>query len=196
VHRRVAGRPSIHLHEGVWPSAADRERIRLREAQAINHNALLAAWRTGAGGENGLVKTLVDAAYDVYLAAWGPERDLRVIDGPDGFTYLFDTADTPAPEPPARLVAAWGWSGRRWRAIERELAKRPGAFVWQRLLYDSSDDVPAVFETVRMLDGCEAVVDRFVNRAVIRAEFAQLAPAERAPRQTWRQAAISNLPQT
>ena len=226
VHRRVAGHPSIHLHEGVWPSAADRERIRLREAQAINHNVLLSAWRTGTGSEAELVQALIDAACEVYLAAWGTERDLRVIDGPDGFTYLFDTADTPDPQPPPRLVAAWGWTGgtvrprdsafmrgfplppsdspldrghiiarsaggaeglglnlvpqdrrlnrgwgaagQRWRAIERELASSSGGFIWQRLLYDSPDDVPDVFETVRLLDGREAVVDRFVNRAVIR----------------------------
>lgn len=110
--RRIANSAGLHLHEGVWPSDDDRARIRASQAQAIDTNGIIRTWQAeDSSGVDDLAWALIDAAREAYHRAWGEARDLREITLPDGFTYLFDTTDKGPPDPPARLVAAYGPTG-------------------------------------------------------------------------------------
>jgi len=112
VHR-VAGSAGIGLHEGVWPSPDDVTRIRTLGIQAIDTGGIVSAWQgSSVLGLEDLAVGLVLEARDAYARTWGEHRDLREITLRDGFTYLFDSTDPGPPDPPARLVAAFGTTSK------------------------------------------------------------------------------------
>jgi hypothetical protein len=61
------------------------------------------------------------------------------------------------------LNRGWSVEGRRYRALEREIADRPGTFFFCCLLYADDSDFPAVVELgVLRNDGLQ--IERFRNR--------------------------------
>lgn len=158
----VAGMPRVHVHEGVWPGARDRESIRRQEAQAIDFGkAVRAAQRDGVVDFDALVELLADEAAAAYRRATDGSRSLVRV--PRRFTSLLDrtpaASDADAGE---RVVAAWGRTSgdgtvgldlirhdrgrgadaRRRRTLERLVAGRPGTGVFVRALYDDASDRP------------------------------------------------------
>lgn len=61
------------------------------------------------------------------------------------------------------LNRGWSEDGKRYRAMEREAARRPGSFYFGHLLYRDDSDWPTEIETGILRNG-RLVVDRFVNR--------------------------------
>jgi hypothetical protein len=125
VRRASESHTGLHFHEGVWPSPEDQRRILLIESQAMDVNQHVREWQANPLNKyEDLAARLSEIAHAAYSRAWGPERDLRYVDLPDGFTYLFDTTDRPEPHPPARLVAAWGLSHQRTQSRQPSFMRR------------------------------------------------------------------------
>jgi hypothetical protein len=61
------------------------------------------------------------------------------------------------------LNRGWSPEGRRFRAMEREAAARPGTFYFGHLLYEDDTDYPAAIET-GLLRADKLHVERFRNR--------------------------------
>jgi hypothetical protein len=61
------------------------------------------------------------------------------------------------------LNRGWSEAGKKYRAMEREAAERPGSFYFGHLLYGDDSDWPSEIETGVFRDG-RLVVERFVNR--------------------------------
>ena len=61
------------------------------------------------------------------------------------------------------LNRGWSVAGRRYRALEREIANTPGAFFFCCLLYGDDSDFPAAVE-LGVLGGDGLQVERFRNR--------------------------------
>ena len=61
------------------------------------------------------------------------------------------------------LNRGWSEEGKRYRAMEREAAERPGSFYFGHLLYSDDSAWPYEIET-GVVRGDLLVVDRFVNR--------------------------------
>jgi hypothetical protein len=61
------------------------------------------------------------------------------------------------------LNRGWSADGRRYRALERTIANRPGTFFFCCLLYADSTDFPAAVE-LGLLDADGLRVERFRNR--------------------------------
>jgi hypothetical protein len=61
------------------------------------------------------------------------------------------------------LNRGWSDEGRRYRALEREAATKPGTFYFGHLLYDDDTAYPIAIET-GLLRGDELHVERFDNR--------------------------------
>jgi hypothetical protein len=61
------------------------------------------------------------------------------------------------------LNRGWSVAGRRYRALEREIANTPGAFFFCCLLYADDSDFLAVVE-LGVLRGDGLQVERFPNR--------------------------------
>ncbi len=108
VHAAASGIAGVHLHEHVWPTTADRESIRLQEAQAVDYGrALQAARSADRPNFDVLAELLADRAASVYRDVTAGHRSLLTV--PLRFTYLFDETTPAAPsDATSRLVAAWG----------------------------------------------------------------------------------------
>jgi hypothetical protein len=104
----VAGHTRVYLHEGVCPSARDRESIRLQEEQAIDYGrALLTAGRDGDPDFDRIVELLVADTVAAHRRVTPGRRSLLEV--PLRFSYLFDeTAPGVDADASSRLVAAWG----------------------------------------------------------------------------------------
>jgi len=63
------------------------------------------------------------------------------------------------------LNRGWSEDGKRYRAMERGAAERPGSFYFGHLLYSDDSDWPSEIETGVFRDG-RLVVERFVNRTL------------------------------
>jgi len=61
------------------------------------------------------------------------------------------------------LNRGWSDQGRRYRALEREAATKPGTFYFGHLLYDDDTAYPVAIET-GLLRGGKLHVERFDNR--------------------------------
>jgi len=61
------------------------------------------------------------------------------------------------------LNRGWSEPGKRYRALEREAARTPGALYFAHLLYDDDSAFPSEVET-GLLRGEELYVERFDNR--------------------------------
>lgn len=104
--RTVVDHPGIHLHEHVWPTARDVQRIRLQRSQRIAHNAIFGQYQAKPhAGWADIGNALLEAYGDAYASAFGQNRDLRLIRVRE-HEHLFDTTDDHSPDAPApRLVA-------------------------------------------------------------------------------------------
>lgn len=222
VHAAAAGIAGLYLHEGVWPTAADRESIRLQEAQAVDYAQAL---REAQGAEgldfDVLAELLADRAASAYRNVTAGRRSLLAV--PLRFTYLFDEARPATPsDATSRLIAAWGRTsalaiardrrfmagfplprsdvdldrghlialaaggdeavginlipqerrlnrgrgpdGRRWRQLERLVAREPGTGVFVRAVYDDPSDIPVRLDYVAVTPNGLVRVKRFCNR--------------------------------
>jgi hypothetical protein len=61
------------------------------------------------------------------------------------------------------LNRGWSEPGKRFRAIEREAAAKPGTFYFGHLIYEDDSAYPIMIET-GLLRGGSLYVDRFRNR--------------------------------
>jgi hypothetical protein len=103
----VADIEGIYVHEGVWPTRADRESISSQQAAAIDYGrAITTARCDGILDFDRLAELLSTEAAAAYRRTTGGERSLLEV--PLRFTYLFDETRPAADGPGWRLIAAWG----------------------------------------------------------------------------------------
>jgi hypothetical protein len=162
--------------------AAERYRSAWGESRTLD-------WFEGQNGFFYLFDTSADGATDFskpanrVVAAWGRSRPgdrvgdrrlLRRFPLPMRSTRSFDRGHLVAlasgggenvnlvPQA-TKLNRGWSEQGRRWRALERLAASRPGVSMFIEIRYDNLSDVPCAFAvSVRLPDGDE-LVDEFVN---------------------------------